>query len=182
MNPLDLLPLEYRLAAEIALIAIVASTFVGFSVHLIHTHDRTVADKAIAPYVAAIEKQKKEAAQELAAETEKTRAAEQRLNEFVSAQNTKDAEHEATVADLSRQLATRRLRDPAKARSGGGSGSAASASGSSANAGAASAAQGDGVLSEEASAILRRLMLEADQINDAYESCRAQLLNDRAAP
>jgi hypothetical protein len=133
---------------------------------------------------AALDKQKAAAVMQLAAETKKAIDAEQRLNEFRNTQEKTDASHISTVAGLRAELARGGLRDPgAKAPGrGSGGGGPASAPAAPADAGAASGAEAGGVLSAQFAGMLLDRASEADTINNAYASCRAAAMNDRAAP
>lgn len=137
--------------------------------------------------VAATEALKVQAASDLAAETAKTRTAEQALQAITNTQNLKDASHEKTVADLSARLQRAagpagRLRDP-NATAGGcgaGGGGAQGATTSAAGDRTADGAETGGLLSEQLTGLLQRTQREADAINDAYASCRATAIADRA--
>ncbi len=140
-----------------------------------------------ATYEAAIEKKKAEAATLLATETAKTRTAEQALQAFTDSQNLKDANHEKTITDLSTRLRVLagpagRLRDPHATGCGGGGDSAQGAVASAPGDRPADGAEAGGLLSAELSGLLQRLQLEADTINVAYASCRADALAVRAPP
>lgn len=144
-------------------------------------------DRAEADYTAAIERLHADAAAQLAEEVNKTRAAEQALNEAKNNQELKDATHTQTIASLSDRLRRAagpagRLRDPNAApcgRSGGGPEGGPTAT---ANAGAADHAEAGGLLSEQLSELLQRLAREADDINVAYASCRADAFTVRSTP
>jgi len=98
--------------------------------------------------------------------------------EKTDAANRKKSEAQGRViADL-RARNDGRLRDP-NATSCTGTGPAV-ATGSSSGAGAADATQSGGLLSEPISRLFERLTREADEINDAYASCRADALTLRA--
>lgn len=135
-------------------------------------------DRRAAEDAAAMARQKIEAAATLASETAKTRTAEQALSHFKNAQELKDAADQKTVADLSDRL--RRLAGPAgRLRDPQAAGCGPSSSG---NPGATAATPGDraddpsqagGLLSGGATELLLRLTREADDINAAYTSCRA---------
>ena len=142
-------------------------------------------DRAKAEATAALKEQQRQAERELASETAKTRAAEQALRDFKTNQDIQDAKAQTTVADLSRRLRQRagksgRLRDPnahgCGCSSSGPSGEAATAPGS----GAADPAEAGGLLSAELTGLLQRLTTEADEINVAYASCRADAYQVRA--
>ncbi len=130
----------------------------------------------------AMEEVKREAASTLASEIDKTRTAEQALQDQKTQQERNDADHQKTIADLSDRLsglASRnagRLRDPyalqpAGCRPGGGGTprNPASAAGDR----AADPTEADGLLSKQLSDLLRERTREADDINAAYASCRA---------
>ncbi len=134
----------------------------------------------------AIDQLKRSAATTLAAETAKTRQAEQALQAFTDTQNDKDATHEKTVTALATRLRAAadpagRLRDPHAPGCGGGGGSTPAPAASPAGAGAADAALPGGLLSAELSGLLFERLEQADRINDAYASCRAVMLREREA-
>lgn len=137
-------------------------------------------NRAKAEATAALKDLQRQAERELASQTAKTRAAEQALHTFKTQQDIQDAKAQTTVADLSRrlrQLAGQpgRLRDPnahgCGRGSGGPTGEAATATGS----GAADSAEAGGLLSAELTGLLQRLTTEADEVNLAYASCRADV-------
>jgi hypothetical protein len=142
-------------------------------------------DRAEADYTAAIERLHADAAAKLAEEVNKTRAAEQALNEAKNNQELKDATHTQTIASLSDRLRRAagpagRLRDPNATHCGGSGGSPEGGPATTANAGAADHAEAGGLLSEQLSELLQRLAREADDINAAYASCRADAYTVRA--
>jgi len=129
-----------------------------------------------------------DAATTLANERAKTRKVEQALQAQTDKQNTQDAHHAKTIADLSARWRAAagpagRLRDPyatsQAAGCGAGSGSPTSATASAAGDRAADAADAGGLLSAELSGLLQRLQREADAINLAYASCRERAIADR---
>ena len=130
-------------------------------------------------YEAAIKAQEAEAATTLAAETDKTRLLERSMRAALNNQELKDATNQKTVSDLSDRLRRAagpalRLRDPNSVAgcgpSGGGTpGATVAAPGDR----PADAPQAGGLLSVQLSDLLTRLLREADDINDAYASCRA---------
>jgi hypothetical protein len=135
-------------------------------------------DRAKAHYLAAIQKLKAEAATKLAAETAKTRSAEQALTEAKNHQELQDAKHQKTITDLSDRLRRAaghagRLRDPNAAQCGGGGDRAQGEPATAASAGATDRAEAGGLLSEPLTELLQRLTRDADEINAAYASCRA---------
>lgn len=152
----------------------------------VHQIDQGGYKRASAEAAAALEKQKREASQALATEKAKTLAAEQALQRQAIQQEYTDAKHQTTVKDLSsrlRLLAGRPggLRDPNAPGCGGGSGGATGAADASTPGGAADPAQTGGLLSVPLVELLQRAMREADDINVAYASCRADAYAIRAA-
>lgn len=163
------------------LVALVACVFLG-----VKGIDQRGYQRAQSEATAALAQQKQQAGELLATEAAKTRSAEEALRTNKLNQDKKDAQAQSTVADLSRRLRqlsadnAGRLRDP-NAQGCGGSGSgpeaeAASATGS----GGEHPAHAGGLLSAELSGLLRQLAGEADAINLAYASCRADALQVRA--
>lgn len=143
--------------------------------------------RASAEATAALQKQKREAERVLAIETAKTLAAEQALRDFKTNQDIQDAKSKSTVADLSsrlRQLAGKsgRLRDPNAHGCGRGSGSPSGETATATGSGAADPAEAGGLLSAELTGLLQRLTTEADDINVAYISCRADTFKVRGEP
>jgi len=159
----------------VAILALVAVLFFGE-----HYIEQRGADRQLAVDNAAVQKQKTEAADELASETAKVRKAEQALQEVTTTINVKDYEHEKTVATLSDRIRAAagpagRLRDPhAGARCGCGGGSTPAEVAGPAGDRSGDPAEAGGLLSEQLTGLLQRLQLEADTVNDAYISCRAQ--------
>ncbi|OGB26182.1 MAG: hypothetical protein A3I66_00585 [Burkholderiales bacterium RIFCSPLOWO2_02_FULL_57_36] len=142
-------------------------------------------DRAKAEDLAAIEKVKREAAETLASEIQETRKAEQALQDITNTQNIKDAKNEKTVVDLSDRLRRAadpagRLRDPHAARCGGGGSSTPGADPAASGDRPADPTETGGLLSAEFSELLRARIREADDINDAYISCRADVYTVRA--
>ena len=144
------------------------------------------ADRQLAIDTEAINKKKTEATATLASETDKVHHAEQVLQDFKNHQELQDADHQKTVADLSdrlRRLAgpAGRLRDPNATGCGSGSGSAQGADPAAAADRANDGAQAGGLLSAELSGLLAERAKEADDINNAYASCRADAFKVRTA-
>jgi hypothetical protein len=133
-----------------------------------------------------IEQNKRQAADLLAAETQRARAAENALQALKNAQDLKDHDHEKTVADLSDRLRALadpagRLRDPHAAGCGP-SGSGTPSEAAPAPGGRpADPAEAGGLLSADLSGLLQQLTREADDINVAYASCRAEAYAVRSA-
>lgn len=125
-----------------------------------------------------IEKLKGDAATTLAAETERVRKAEQALRDFKDYQELKDADNRKIVqalADRVRSLIgdAGRLRDPNATGCGGSGGSATGQATEGAGDRPTDGTQTGGLLSVQLTDLFRRLTREADDINDAYASCRA---------
>ena len=142
--------------------------------------------RATAAYNTAIDRQKLDASATLARETGKTRAAEQTLQAFKNQQEIRDAENKRVVGALADQLraaagAAGRLRDPNArlAGCGGGGGGTAAADPARAGGGAPDAAEAAGLLSKQLTEFLLNQAAEADQVNLAYISCRADSFNLR---
>jgi hypothetical protein len=158
-------------------LVICAVAIVGYSYY----QQRIGETRATAAYRQAIQEQKLEAGTALARETGKTRAAEQTLQAFKNQQEIDDAKNKRVVGALADQLraaaagAAGRLRDPnaSPAGCGRGGGSAKGADPARAGGGAANVAQTGGLFSKEASGLFQQLTREADEVNVAYISCRA---------
>lgn len=131
-----------------------------------------------------IETQKKKAAAVLSKETAKVVAAERALQNFKNQQEVQDAQNKKITDNLTARLRALagsggRLLDPHAGRGpGGGSapGAAAAGPGDSRDHGA----EAGGVLSAELTGLLQRLTVEADAVNLAYISCRADAESVRA--
>jgi hypothetical protein len=180
MSVLDLIPAPYRLAAELAIVVALAGGVAWF-VH----HERELGrDEGRAEVMATVNKQKAEASALLAAETARVRATEAALAAFKDKQEITDANNrELTQAQERRLVAIAgpagRLRDPYAGRGGGGGGAAGQAA-TGASGGATGPAEAHGVLSKELSGFLLEQARSADEVNDAYASCRADALNLRS--
>ncbi len=143
-------------------------------------------DRAAAEYTAAIQKLQAEAATTLAAETAKTRSAERALAAAKTNQELKDATHQKTIAGLSDRLRTAagpagRLRDPNATPCGCGGDRPPGDPATATAAGATDRAAAGGLLSEPLTELLQRITREADDINAAYASCRADAYTVRSA-
>lgn len=170
------------IAALVAIIAL-AAAMLGYGHYqygkgVQHTTDR---------YERAIKTQEAEAATKLADETEKTRLLEHALQAARNNQELKDANHRKTVSDLTSSLRRAagfglRLRDPNATPAGcwpSGSGTQGPTS-AAAGGRPADGAEAGGLLSAELTGLLQRLQREADDINVAYASCRADAYAVRA--
>ena len=127
---------------------------------------------------AQINEQKAKAANELAKLESQVKAKEESLNALKNQQEKEDLTHVqniATLHDNLRSLAgtAGRLRDPKAIRRGDGSASATSATTSPASASATNSTETSGLFSAEFSQLLLQRLQEADAINAAYISCRA---------
>lgn len=136
-------------------------------------------DRAKAEDQAAANKLKADAATTLASETAKTRTTEQVLQAGTDSQNLKDRNHEKTNAYLSDRLrraaagSAGRLRDPHATGCGASSSSPKGEAPSAPGDRPTDGAEPGGLLSADLTGLLRRLTREADDINTAYASCRA---------
>lgn len=102
-------------------------------------------------------------------ENAKVHEAESKLNALKNKQEISDAAAQKTTADLSGQLHGARLRDQnavSRCASNGGTPSPASVS-------ADHGSEAGGVLSTQLTGLLQKLTREADEVNLAYASCRA---------
>ena len=181
MNDLLAFLNPYRWLAAAVVLAAVASGLWALEAHV----EQRGYDRAESIYKAAISAKKAEAAATLASETAKTRAIEASLQELKNHQEIEDASHKKIEADLSVRLRTlagpaARLRDPNQTGCGGGGGGATSQAATGAGDSANDPAQAGRLLSTQLSGLLQRLQFEADTINDAYASCRADSYGVRA--
>lgn len=168
-----------------ALLAVIVLLVAAWRIHI--KADAAGYARAESIYTAAIQRQQIDAANTLAAEIEKTRSAEQALATAKNNQDVKDAKHQKTVADLSDRLRTLagpagRLRDPYAAACGQCGANPPADPASASQPGAADPADAGGLLSAQLSGLLRRLTAEADTINAAYISCRADAYTVRRPP
>lgn len=129
-----------------------------------------------------IDRQKREAAGLLDVERARVERAELEKRAAQHAQGIKDTKNAKTISDLRSELGrTVRLRDPNAAGPGCGCSSAATSGTIAAGAtpGAADGTEAGGLLSAELTGLLQRLTHEADEVNAAYEACRADAFNVR---
>lgn len=125
-----------------------------------------------------VARQKAEAASLLASAQERTRLAEKAATEARATQDLKDTQNARLTSENSRLLlAAGRLRDPnaapARCRDGGGNAASTLATGTGPSDG--DGAETSGLLSVPLNDLLRTLLREADEVNDAYGSCRDDL-------
>lgn len=165
--------------------ASVGAVVVGYQTFVDHQQD--IGDqRATARYELALSKQKGEAAALLATETTRANEAERRARELLAQQEKTDAKNLKTVGTLEARLHALagpdgRLWDPnAQPGRGCGSGGPQGAPAARAADRPGDAAEAGGLLSAELSGLLQTRLSEADQINVAYTSCRADLMR-RAA-
>lgn len=135
--------------------------------------------KVSAIYEAAITKQKILASLELSTEKAKVAAAELALQNFKNQQELKDDSNKKTVSVLSARVAALvgaagRLRDPYQTGCGCSGGSAKDQGASSNGNSAGNTPATSGLLSAELTGFLQSKMKQADVINLAYISCRAE--------
>lgn len=173
----------YKLAAYAA----VAIGFVAIAWFVVHKIEQRGYNKAVFVYTAQIDGIKREAAAKLASETARVQATEQALQAAKQKQETKDYKNAKTIAGLSdklRDLAwpTGRLYDPSAPGCGAGCGSAPSQAAATADYSLRNPAQAGGLLSKNLSGLLQQLSREADDINAAYISCRADAYAVRGEP
>ena len=169
-----MIPLPYKLLALTLLLASIALSVLGYG-HFQYSKGVRVTTQT---YELAIEKQKREAETLLVTLTDKVRATEQLLQEFKNQQEVKDASNQKTVNDLTaKRTALGKLRDPYSTGCGTGSGVTKGKALGTSGPSAADYAQTTGVLSEQLSDLLWDKFGEADVINNAYISCRADLYN-----
>jgi hypothetical protein len=152
-----------------------------------HNIDQGGYDRADAEWQAKVKSQKADAIKLLDEERAKVAATSMSLRNFKDKQELKDANNKTTVTDYERRLRAAaghagRLRDPNATYATGcgcGSGSAQSTNPTGAGHRADDVAEAAGLFSVGATALLQRLTREADDINLAYASCRADALSIR---
>lgn len=169
--------------------ASVGAVVVGYQTFV--NHQQTIGDqRATARYELLLSRQKTDAAALLATETARANEAERRARELLAEQEKRDAKNVNTVAGLQARLRALagpagQLRDPnAQPGRGCSSGGPQGATATGATDRAADAAETGGLLSPELSGLLQARLIEADEINVAYASCRFDLMRraDGATP
>jgi hypothetical protein len=143
-------------------------------------------DRAAEKFTADIHQLQADAATTLADQVSKTRAAEQALTTAKHNQEQKDAKHTQTIATYAARLRAAagpagRLRDPNAPQCRGSGDRPPGDPATAAGAGATDRAEAGGLLSEPLTELLQRLAREADDINAAYASCRADAYAVRQA-
>lgn len=172
------------LLSVVATIAVVAGLIFGYITWANH-QQKIGEDRATARYNQAIDKQKKAAAETLAKETARALAAERTLQDLKNRQEVQDAKNQKERERLAARLrdladGNGRLRDPNAGRGecgGGADGADPATAGNRPGHGT----ETGGLLSADLSGLLRRLQREADEINDAYASCRADAMAVRGS-
>lgn len=150
-------------------------TFAGFQVR---AYGNRRAEAAVAPYVAAIAKQKAEAAATLATETANVLRLERALAEMTSKlegiYELRRNESKAAQQRLADAVVRGggRLRDPNAAGCGSSGNSAQGQSPASAGASSEGGGEAGGLFSEPATRLLQRITAESQEVNDAYALCR----------
>ena len=145
--------------------------------------DKGIADTT-AHYEFVLSQQKADAAKVLADQTQMTLRIERKFAEFAQQQGAKDANAKQTIDDL-RLRVSERLRNLPKIapECRGRNRSAPSPSASDPRSDPANAPEAAGVLpdstTDDAWLHVGELMFQADQINIAYESCKALLVEER---
>lgn len=112
-------------------------------------------------------------------ERARTREVETRLANALQAQEKKDAFNKTQVQDLQRRLDAAVARNAGRLRDPNGCGASSRTERAPAPAAEhrdADRAEAGGLLSAQLTGLLRRLQREADEVNNAYASCRADLL------
>lgn len=163
------------ITSRIVILAVATSIFYLAEQYI----ERIGYDRATVEYQRSITEQKKQSAIQLANAAEKTKAAEQALQNFKNQQDLQDEKNKKAASDLSDRLRhaagpAGRLRDPnATAGCGAGSDDTQGDPATPSTDRAAYAAQAGGLLSKQLTELLQQLTREADDINTAYASCRA---------
>ena len=174
--------LQIRIIAALVAFLAVTAVVLGYGHRQYTKGVSTTTDR----YEAALGQQKAQAAALLASETAKTRDTEQALQSLKNQQELSDAKNQKIVAGLSDRLRgiagpTWRLRDPNAPGCWPGSGSTQGAAASTASDSPRDDPETGGLLSMQLTELLGRVLREADDINIAYASCRADAYTVREA-
>jgi len=154
---------NWKLLAGITLLTLLV---VGYNIWASHQRGVGAAGERV-KWEAAIAEQKIDSAAVLAGETEKVINKDKALQEAKNKQEANDAKNRKIVSSITAELS--RLRDSRRGQGGGfAAGNVASGSGDCPDNGS----QASGILSAKTFDALRRLALEADEVNLAYISCR----------
>ena len=143
-------------------------------------------DAASLRWGSVVDKMKIEAAADLAKEVLKTKSVEDVLASALHERELKDADNHKTIEVLSTYIRnlvgdTGRLRDPNATGCGSSGGGTAGQTFSSASSGPADGTETGGLLSVQITELFTGIVREADDINEAYISCRADSLQVRAS-
>lgn len=136
--------------------------------------------KVVTEYNVKIAKQKADAIELYFSESAKVTAAEKAMRDAKDKQENDDAVNTKAISLLADKLRSTRLRDPNGAGCGQSSGAAQSGNPSGASLSPNNGAEGGGLLSESLSRLLLSQAETADNINNAYISCRADAKMIRA--
>lgn len=173
-----IIPTWVKVLAGAILMALVVAAFYGYGEHRAGQAKAAENDR----WTIAVDKIKKDAARELAAETDKTRQLEVQLQAFKDQQETANYANRETVALYEGRLAglaarnDGRLRDPNAGRGCGGESPQRETATAVDNRATDDPGAG-GLLSVQLSDLLRARLRRADAINIAYAACRAELFN-----
>lgn len=167
-----------KLAAALALVLLVLLGLLWFGYDPWAARQQGIGERrATDAYNLAITRQKTAAATLLAVETGKADAGTKQLKELKLQQEKSDAKNQSTVKNLESRLRIAagdagRLRDPNASGCGVGGGGTPGADPAAAGVGQADSTETGGLFSAGATELLQRLTREADEINNAYASCR----------
>lgn len=165
-----MIPLPYKLLGVALAILALGAAALGYG-HYQYLNGVKVTTNT---FDAAIAQQKAKASETLAVETDKVRDKELALQRAKNKQELTDVQQSKVIADMARQLrAAGGLHDPHAARCGGGSGGTPGSLAGLPSAGANDGAEAGQLLSTDLTELLLRLTREADEINLAYASCKA---------
>lgn len=167
-----------RLLIAGAVIALAVTACAGRDKQIRQDEGKRVA----AQYQLQIKQLRLEHEEALRLEHERVRAAEIQLTRALRDQEKKDASTKTQVADLQRRLDAAVARNAGRLRDPNGCGAPRQPAGAAAPAAehrAADRAEADGLLSAQLTGLLQRLAREADEVNAAYASCRADALRLR---
>jgi hypothetical protein len=145
-------------------------------------HDKLIKDDrtaTAAPYIKLIDDNNKAAEKKLADETDRVNATNKQLTFALALQEKNDVTNDQVITILADKLHATRLRDPYQTR--GCSSGAQSPNPANTQSSAGDGAGTGGELSTEFDGFLKLRFLQADKINTAYASCRAQLYKIREA-
>jgi hypothetical protein len=169
-----------QILALLLAISTLAGAFWGYGAH----RERQGATATAAIYDAALTKQKSQAATLLANETARVLAQQTQLQYQLQTQEVTDAQSRKTIATLAARVRSLvddagRLRDPNAAGCGSGGGGAHADTATGAKSGAGDASAAGGLLSQQLTDFLFAQAADADAVNAAYASCRADSLRLR---